>query len=55
MPTPDLNIKVASIIRELFNFDGQIEEMCAMSEMEGEFGMTADEMLETLREFIGRH
>lgn len=50
----DLNIirDTAAILRELFNFDGQVEELCAMSEMEGQFGMPADEMLDTLKEFI---
>lgn len=48
----NLGRDVALILQELFNFDGQIEELCTMSEMEGEFGMSADEMLTTLRTFM---
>ena len=48
----ELGRKTALILQELFNFDGQIEELCTMSEMEGEFGMSAEEMLNTLRTFI---
>ncbi len=44
--------KVANILDELFQFDGQIEELCSMSEMEGQFGMEATEMIETLQSFI---
>lgn len=47
-----LDRKVALILQELFNFDGQIEELCTMSEMEGQFGMSADEMLSALRTFV---
>ncbi len=48
----ELSRKVALILQELFNFDGQVEELCTMSEMEGEFGMPAEEMLNALRTFI---
>ena len=41
-----------AIINELFNFDGQVEELCTMSEMEGQFGMPANDMIETLRSFV---
>lgn len=44
--------KTGEILRELFNFDGQVEELCTMSEMEGQFGMTADDMIGTLKAFI---
>lgn len=46
------NEKVAAILAELFNFDGQLEELCAMSEMEGQFGMSADDMISVLKSFI---
>lgn len=52
MGTKELNEKTAAILAELFNFDGQIEELCSMSEMEGQFGMSAEKMLSTLRSFI---
>ncbi|MCM1324771.1 MAG: hypothetical protein NC218_11685 [Acetobacter sp.] len=42
----------AAVLEELFNFDGQLEELCCMSEMEGEFGLSADEMIAALRSFI---
>lgn len=42
----------AAVLEELFNFDGQIEELCAMSEMEGEFGMSANQMIAALRNFL---
>lgn len=46
-------IKVAGrIIEELFNFDWQIEELCAMSEMEGVFDMSAEDMIKTLQDFV---
>lgn len=44
--------KTGEILQELFNFDGQVEELCTMSEMEGQFGMTADDMIATLKAFI---
>lgn len=44
--------KTSEILSELFNFDGQVEELCTMSEMEGQFGMTADDMIATLKAFI---
>lgn len=44
--------EVAGIIKELFNFDGQIEELCGMSEMEGEFHLTGSEMLAKLHTFV---
>lgn len=44
--------KTGEILKELFNFDGQVEELCTMSEMEGEFGMSADDMIATLQAFI---
>lgn len=44
--------KTGEILRELFNFDGQVEELCTMSEMEGQFSMTADDMIGTLKAFI---
>lgn len=44
--------KTGEILKELFNFDGQVEELCTMSEMEGEFGMSADSMIATLKAFI---
>lgn len=44
--------KTGEILKELFNFDGQVEELCTMSEMEGEFGMPADDMVATLKAFI---
>lgn len=47
-----LVVKTALILDELFNFDGQLEELCAMSEIEGEFGMDSDEMIETLKGFV---
>lgn len=40
------------ILEELFNFDGQLEELCTMSEIEGEFGMDAGNMLTVLKDFI---
>lgn len=52
MGTGELNRTVAAILAELFNFDGQIEELCAMSEVEGEFGMDSDKMVKTLQAFI---
>ncbi len=42
----------AAVLEELFNFDGQIEALCCDSETEGEFGMTADQMLAALHDFI---
>lgn len=42
----------SAIINELFNFDGKIEELCAMSETEGQFGMSASDMIEILRDFV---
>lgn len=47
-----LVVNTALILDELFNFDGQLEELCAMSEIEGEFGMDSDEMIETLKTFV---
>lgn len=47
-----LLVKTALILDELFNFDGQLEELCTMSEIEGEFGMDASEMIETLKTFV---
>lgn len=47
----DLNHKTALILNELFAFDG-LTELCIMSEMEGEFGLSADTMISTLRTFI---
>ncbi len=47
-----MNKKVAAILNELFQFNDQIEELCIMSEAEGEFGMPANEMIFTLRDFI---
>lgn len=47
-----LVVNTALILNELFNFDGQLEELCAMSEIEGEFGMDSDEMIETLKTFV---
>lgn len=47
-----LVVKTALILDELFNFDGQLEELCAMSEIEGEFGMNSGEMVETLKAFV---
>ncbi len=44
--------KVASILNELFQFDGKIEELCAMSEIEGQFGMESIEMIKTLKSFV---
>lgn len=44
--------KVAYILQELFNFDGQIEDLCCMSETEGVLGMPADEMIDSLKQFI---
>ena len=52
MGRDELIRKTGEILKELFNFDGQIDELCAMSEMEGEFGMTGDEMLATLQAFV---
>lgn len=52
---PSVSNDVADILRELFNFDGQIEELCAMSEMEGQFGMSAEQMLDILHEFCNRY
>lgn len=43
--------KAGAVIQELFNFDGQVEELCAMSEMEGQFGMDANTMIDVLRQF----
>lgn len=40
------------IIEELFNFDWQIEELCTMSEMEGIFDMSAEDMIKTLWDFV---
>lgn len=48
----EMNRKVADILAELFNFDGQLEELCSMSEMEGEFGMPANDMIDVLKAFI---
>lgn len=48
----ELMRKTGNILSELFNFDGQLEELCTMSEIEGEFGMSADEMIATLKAFI---
>lgn len=48
----ELNEATAAILAELFNFDGQIEDLCSMSEIEGQFGMPAEKMLSTLRSFI---
>lgn len=42
----------AAVLEELFTFNGQIEELCCESEMEGEFGMSADQMIEALHNFI---
>lgn len=47
-----LVVKTALILDELFNFDGQLEELCTMSEIEGEFGVDADEMIKTLKGFV---
>lgn len=47
-----LVVKTALILDELFNFDGQLEELCVMSEIEGEFGMNSCEMIETLKAFV---
>lgn len=47
-----LVVNTALILNELFNFDGQLEELCAMSEIEGEFGMDSDEMIKTLKTFV---
>lgn len=47
-----LVVNTARILDELFNFDGQLEELCTMSEIEGEFGMDSDEMIETLKTFV---
>lgn len=47
-----LVVKTALILDELFNFDGQLEELCAMSEIKGEFGMNSGEMVETLKAFV---
>lgn len=48
----ELIIKTGKILEELFNFDGQIEELCCMSEIEGDFDYTSDDMIETLHNFI---
>ncbi len=45
-------IDVAAILEELFNFNGQIEELCYAYEAEGKFGIPADQMIAILREFI---
>lgn len=47
--------ETAAIIKELFNFDGSIEELCAMSEMEGEFRFNSNEMLAKLHEFADKY
>ena len=47
--------EVADILKELFQFDGQIEELCSMSEMEGEFKFNAETMLLKLKAFITLH
>ena len=52
MGRDELIRKAGEILQELFDFDGQVEELCTMSEMEGEFGMTADDMINTLKAFI---
>lgn len=52
MGRDELIRKTGEILKELFNFDGQISELCVMSEMEGEFGMASDEMLATLQAFV---
>ncbi len=51
----ELNNKVADILDELFKFDGQMEELCTLSEMESDFGMSYDEMVYTLKEFIEKY
>lgn len=51
MDNTALIMDVANIIRELFNFEGSIEELCAMSEMEGEFEFNSNEMLDKLHQF----
>lgn len=45
--------KTAAILSELLNFDGQIAELCTISEMEGQFGMPCEEMLNTIMLFVG--
>lgn len=44
--------QVGAILDELFQFDGQIEELCTESEMQGEFPMSATDMIATLRAFV---
>lgn len=41
-----------AVLEELFNFNGQIEELCSLSEAEGEFSMDSNTMLQTLKDFI---
>lgn len=57
MPFDEMSItqRAAYIIQELFNFDGQVEELCAMSETEGEFGIESAVMVDTLKQFIAEN
>ncbi len=44
--------QIIAILSQFVEFESSLADLCCLVEAESDFGMTADEMISTIREFI---